>query len=146
MIVASHGRQEEPVLTRALRAGVPYVALVASRRRGAAVLEALDPEARARIHTPAGLDIGARSPAEVALSIYAEIVATRAHRVWPVSTAVAAEPEAAPSHAVDPVCGMTVACVPASPSAVVEGTTHWFCGLGCRQAFLAPAPTVNGAR
>ncbi|HEY2191297.1 MAG TPA: XdhC family protein [Actinomycetospora sp.] len=136
VVVASHGRQEEPVLTRALRAGVPYVALVASRRRGTAVLGALDPEARVRVHTPAGLDIGARTPPEVALSIYAEIVATRAHRVWPVSTALGAEPEEPAAHAVDPVCGMTVACVPASPSAVVDGSTHWFCGLGCRQAFL----------
>ena len=141
VVVASHGRQEEPVLRRALRAGVPYVALVASRRRGTAVLGALDPEARARVHTPAGLDIGARTPPEVALSIYAEIVATRDHRVWPVSTALTAEPEEAEEpagDAVDPVCGMTVARVAASPSAIVAGTTHWFCGLGCRQAFLAP--------
>ncbi|MCD2195175.1 XdhC family protein [Actinomycetospora endophytica] len=139
VIVASHGRQEEPLLTRALRAGVPYVALLASRRRGAAVLDGLDDGDRERVHTPAGLDIGARSPSEVALSIYAEIVATRSHRVWPVSTVVGAAPAPDASQAVDPVCGMTVACVPASSSAVVDGVTHWFCGVGCRQAFLAPS-------
>src|SRR5262249_13093873 len=79
VVVASHGRDEEPVLTAALSAGVGYVALVASRRRGAVVLAglAVPEEQRARVHTPAGLDIGARTPPEVALSVLAELVATR---------------------------------------------------------------------
>jgi len=77
LVVASHGHGEEPLLERALRAGVPYVGLVASRKRGAAVVASLDvtDEQRARVHTPAGLDIGARTPAEIALSIYAQLVA-----------------------------------------------------------------------
>ena len=78
VVVASHGHDEEPVLTAALRAGVPYVALVASRRRGSAVLSSLDiPDAAERVHSPAGLDIGARTAPEVALSILAEIIASR---------------------------------------------------------------------
>src|SRR3954453_18971883 len=72
-VVASHGRDEEDALERALRAGVPYVGLVASRRRGAAVVgelrERLTEEDVARIRTPAGLDIGARTAEEIALSI-----------------------------------------------------------------------------
>lgn len=85
LVVASHGHGEEPLLEKALRAGVPYVALVASRRRGAAVVASLDvtDEQRARVHTPAGLDIGARTPGEIALSIYAQLVASH------VSTRVA---------------------------------------------------------
>jgi len=75
VVVASHGHDEEPVLAAALRAGVPYVALVASRRRGAGVLSSLD--GSERVHSPAGLDIGARTAPEVALSILAEIIATR---------------------------------------------------------------------
>jgi xanthine dehydrogenase accessory factor len=80
LVVASHGRDEEPLLEKALRAGVPYVGLVASRRRGAAVLASLDvtDEQRARVHTPAGLDIGARTPSAIALSIYAQLVAEHA--------------------------------------------------------------------
>lgn len=79
LIVASHGRDEEPALLKALHAGIPYIGLVASRRRGQAVLAALDvtDEQRARVHTPAGLDIGARTPPEIALSIYAELVSLR---------------------------------------------------------------------
>jgi xanthine dehydrogenase accessory factor len=85
LVVASHGRNEEQSLIAALDAGVPYVGLVASRKRGAAVLDALDitDEDRHRIHTPAGLDIGARSPEEIALSILAEIVAARRQQVAP---------------------------------------------------------------
>jgi xanthine dehydrogenase accessory factor len=77
LVVASHGHGEEPLLEQALRADVPYVGLVASRRRGAAVLASLDvtDAQRARVHTPAGLDIGARTPAEIALSVYAQLVA-----------------------------------------------------------------------
>lgn len=81
-VIALHGQDEEPVLTAAARAGVPYIGLVASRRRGASVLAALDltDQQRASVHTPAGLDIGARTPAEIALSVYAEIVALRLGR------------------------------------------------------------------
>jgi xanthine dehydrogenase accessory factor len=82
VVVASHGRDEEDALARALGAGVPYVGLVASHRRGAAVVEALrgagvEEHDVARLHTPAGLDIGARTPEEIALSILAELVAAR---------------------------------------------------------------------
>jgi xanthine dehydrogenase accessory factor len=82
LVVASHGEGEEAALEAALRAGVPYVALVASRRRGEAVRASLDvPEdLRARVRVPAGLDIGARTPAEVAVSILAQIIAERAPR------------------------------------------------------------------
>lgn len=76
VVVASHGNDEERVLTAALSAGVPYVALVASEKRGEAVREALDlaPELAAQLHTPAGVDIGAVTPAEIGISILAELV------------------------------------------------------------------------
>jgi xanthine dehydrogenase accessory factor len=80
LVTASHGGpDEEAVLRAALATGVPYVGLVASRARGQAVIAdlALDSESAARIHTPAGLDIGARTPEEVALAILAEVVANR---------------------------------------------------------------------
>ncbi|WP_448627543.1 XdhC family protein [Geodermatophilus sp. URMC 64] len=133
LVVASHGRGEEPALTAALRQGVPYVGLIASRRRGAAVLASLDlpAELTGRVHTPAGLDIGARTAAEIALSVLAEIVAERRSRTAPEV------PVAQPVTAVDPVCGMTVAAVDSSLHADVDDVRTWFCGEGCRRAFLA---------
>jgi xanthine dehydrogenase accessory factor len=85
VVVASHGRDEEPALSAALDAGVGYVGLVASRRRGEAVVAELGvgDDDRARVHTPAGLDIGARTPEEIALSILAEIVAARRPQTAP---------------------------------------------------------------
>jgi xanthine dehydrogenase accessory factor len=79
VVVAAGGRDEHPVLRAAVAAGVPYIGLVASKVRGAAVLDALhlSTEQRATIRTPAGLAIGARTPAESALAILAEITATR---------------------------------------------------------------------
>jgi xanthine dehydrogenase accessory factor len=84
VVVAAHGRDDEPgVLRAALRAGVPYVALVASRRRGAAVLDALGlpAELTGRVSVPAGLDIGARSAPEIALAVYAELLSRRPRTV-----------------------------------------------------------------
>ncbi|GAA0431899.1 carbon monoxide dehydrogenase F protein [Acrocarpospora corrugata] len=75
VVVASHGVGEVPLLTRAVDAGVPYIGLVASRRRGAAVLAGIP--GSGRVHSPAGLDLGARTPAEIALTVYAEILAAR---------------------------------------------------------------------
>lgn len=136
IVVASHGRGEEPVLEAALRCGTPYVGLVASRKRGDAVVAGLDvdPAARGQVRTPAGLDIGAVTPEEVALSVLAEIVALRRR---PSGRPVAAGRPDPPGSAVDPVCGMTVATVDASLHLDHAGTRYWFCGSGCLRAFAA---------
>ncbi|MDH6237774.1 XdhC family protein [Cryobacterium sp. CG_9.6] len=147
LIVASHGRDEEPALTAALQAGVPYVALVASFSRGAAVLRSLDvtPEQRASVFSPAGLDLGARTPGEIALSILAQLVQQRATRAAPViddavpDTAELdkAESDTVGLDAVDPVCGMSVPAVAESLHVVHEGQPVYFCAPGCRRAFIA---------
>ena len=82
LVVAAHGRDELSALRRGLEAGLPYVGLVASRVRGSAVVaelhaEGLTEERLAALETPAGLDIGARTPEEIALSILARIVTVR---------------------------------------------------------------------
>ena len=139
VVVASHGHDEERVLTAALRDAVPYVALVASRARGEVVRESLElpEELRAQLRTPAGLEIGAETPAEIALAILAEIVAVRR----------AAEPVGAASGtAVDPVCGMEVAISPATVQLERGGERFYFCGDGCRDRFLAERSADAGVR
>ncbi|MCW2633299.1 MAG: XshC-Cox1-family protein [Pseudonocardia sp.] len=135
VVVASHGRDEESVLAGALRAGVPYVALVASPKRSAAVLAGLDvdDEQRQRVRAPAGLDIGARGAAEIALSVFADLIARRPQPPPPALNADA--PAATPTEAIDPVCGMTVAVSTESLSLHQLGKDWYFCGTGCRQAF-----------
>ncbi|HEX3426423.1 MAG TPA: XdhC family protein [Acidimicrobiales bacterium] len=158
VIVASHGRDEEALLTAALAAEVPYVALVASRKRAAAVLASLDvsAEQRAAVRAPAGLDIGAHTAGEVALSILTEVVASvRArHRSAPTTVGAAAEDRHADgpidgaatsrrqdrfqaAFAVDPICGMTVAAVDSTLHSDGSGEREWFCSVGCQAAFEA---------
>jgi xanthine dehydrogenase accessory factor len=80
VVVASQGHYDEQALEITLKCGASYVGLVASRQRGASVRDYLDARGVPGlddVRTPAGLDLGARTPPEVALSILAEIVKTR---------------------------------------------------------------------
>jgi xanthine dehydrogenase accessory factor len=135
VVVSSHGGDEPGAVRAALDGGVGFVGVVCSRTRGAALLEelGLSPGEAARVHMHVGLDIGARTAPEVAVSILAEMV--REIRVGGLTTAVSAL--AVPATAIDPVCGMTVTIGPDTPHAVVDGVDHWFCMPGCRDRFLA---------
>ncbi|MFN8132121.1 MAG: XdhC family protein [Solirubrobacteraceae bacterium] len=141
VIVASHGNDEEALLTRALEAGVGYVGLVASPVRGAAVLAALDvgEDRRAAVHTPAGLDIGARAPGDVAIAILAELVAGRSDRApapaEPAGEAVAGPLPTAVQIAIDPICGMEVVAAEASLHLDIGGERFYFCREGCRDTY-----------
>jgi xanthine dehydrogenase accessory factor len=140
VVVAAHGRDEESALRTALDAGVPYIGLVASPRRGSAVLAllGLTDEERHRLHTPAGLDVGAVSAEEVALSILAQIVALRPRPDGTIdSRPPSAEPGPGTVTAIDLVCGMTVAAVPVTLHLDHRGIRYWFCGSGCLRAFSA---------
>ena len=139
LVVAAHGRDELAILRAGLEAGVRYVGLVASRKRGAAVLDVLREEGVPdelldRIDTPAGLDIGARSPSEIALSILARVIDER-RRGRPSARAAAPRPETAPITAIDPICGMTVVTCADTPSVERDGETYYFCCEGCKSAF-----------
>jgi xanthine dehydrogenase accessory factor len=134
VIVASHGRAEESTIRAALDAGVGFVGLVASQVRGAAVLDelGLNPEERRVVRSPVGVDIGARTAEEIALSILADLV--RAVRVEGLEPPKTHEPPR-PVTAIDPVCGMTVTIADDTPHLHHDGTDHWFCNPGCRTRF-----------
>jgi xanthine dehydrogenase accessory factor len=143
LVVATHGRDELHTLRRGLEAGVAYVGLVASRTRGAGVIaelraDGVPDEQLALIDSPAGIDIGARTPAEVAVSILAKIVAVRRRDPGGVrGSAAGAAASAQPAVAVDPICGMTIAVVAGTPSLEHDGTTVYFCCEGCKAKFEA---------
>jgi xanthine dehydrogenase accessory factor len=149
VLVATHGKNEEETLTAAVRAGVPYIGLIASPKRGAAVVDSLEltDEERARIHYPAGLDIGARTPAEIALSVFAQVIAARPRvpRAPRDPQHLPGEPPMTrlgvltiePDTAIDPVCGMTVTIDAEALSADVDGERVYFCCPACRRAYVA---------
>ena len=81
-VVASQGHYDEPTLEPLLKSGVGFVGLLASRKRAVTVrelleLQGLDSSLTAQIRNPIGLDLGAKTPAEVAVSILAEIIQHR---------------------------------------------------------------------
>jgi xanthine dehydrogenase accessory factor len=142
-VVVSQGHYDDEALEPILRCSVPYVGLVASRTRGASVRALLEERGvpnTAAIRNPAGLDLGARTAPEVALSILAEIVQARPGGVRVAATTpAAAVPVVAPpaqATAIDPVCGMSVNIASARQTAEVDGVAYYFCCANCRARFL----------
>lgn len=85
VLVAHDYKYDVPVLRAALRSDAGYIGMLGSKRRGRAILDLLAaegerPETLERVHVPIGLDIGAQTAAEIALSILAEAVAVSAGR------------------------------------------------------------------
>jgi xanthine dehydrogenase accessory factor len=165
VVVASHGNYDEPALEVALKSDAAYVALVASKKRRDVVLEYLHgsdvpPEKLARLKSPAGLDFGAVTPEEIALSILAEIVQQRRRPVEnsksqvpnlnPPSAISQAPtslppsimemrpreiPTPGPGEALDPVCFMLVEIATARYKSEYNGQTYYFCAPGCKRSF-----------
>jgi xanthine dehydrogenase accessory factor len=82
IIIATQGAGDAAALTAALQAEAPYVAFIASRAKARAMRERLAAEGvaestLARLRTPAGLDIGAKTASEIAIAILAEIISVR---------------------------------------------------------------------
>ena len=82
VVVSTQGRGDEAALLAALAVDVDYVAFVGSRKKAAALKATLakrgvPAERLAKLKAPAGLDLGAITPDEIAISILAEIVAVR---------------------------------------------------------------------
>jgi xanthine dehydrogenase accessory factor len=135
LIVASHGRGEPEAIRLALDRGVGFIGLVASHKRGAAVTEAmgLTDDELARVHSPVGVDIGARTAEEIALSILADLV--KAVRVHGLSAPADDGAVDRPATAIDPVCGMTVTVMDDTPHLAHDGVDYWFCNPGCRTRY-----------
>jgi xanthine dehydrogenase accessory factor len=157
VVIATQGHDDEEAVEQAIRARPAYLGLVASPRRGAAVLgyladRGLPQDQLDRVKVPAGLDLGRTSHREIAVAVLAELVQLRAAG----GLGTGAQPEAAqraapgtaqqatPAEATDPVCGMTVAVGESSYPLVHDGVTYYFCRAGCRRAFEAdPAAYVK---
>ena len=82
VVVATQHKGDHQSMTRALGSQAGYIALIASRKRSRLVLgylrrEGFDEVAMARVMAPAGIDIGARTPEEIGLSVITEIVMKR---------------------------------------------------------------------
>jgi xanthine dehydrogenase accessory factor len=154
VVVASQGTWDEEALQGALARDVAYVGLVASPKRAGAVRawlrdEAEIPEERiAALRAPAGMDLGAETAEEIAISILAELVQVRRGRAPFVASpgpaaaaagqlaAMTIEPVVDDLILLDPVCAMTVERDQARHLAEHAGAVYAFCSVGCRTRFI----------
>ena len=151
IVVATHGQYDEDALEHALRSSAAYVGMVASHRRaddcrGYLRTSGVTEQQLARLRAPAGLDIGAVTPEEIASSILAELVQIRRqhHAASEERTPVveetrihASEPEndTSTETAIDPVCGMTVEIANARHHTTYDGREFYFCCPSCKRHF-----------
>jgi xanthine dehydrogenase accessory factor len=155
VLVATHGQYDEDALEQALRSPAAYVGMVGSHRRAEACrgylrTSGLVESQIERLKAPAGLDIGAVTPQEIAASILAELVQLRrrgsiANQLLTHSadespdeehlesdqTAIVHEPESG----VDPVCGMIVEISTARHRSTLDGQDYYFCCPACKRLF-----------
>ncbi len=154
IVVASQGIWDEEAVGLALTREAAYVGLVASPTRAAVVRDWLREETTvgderiAALRAPAGMDLGAETAEEVALSILAELVQVRRGRAdfvaspGPATVAgglpesISLEPVVDDIVLLDPVCGMTVERAHARHLAEHEGVVYAFCSIGCRTRFI----------
>jgi xanthine dehydrogenase accessory factor len=147
VVVATMGHYDDDALLAALTLTDADIALVASERRSAAVLDTLRARGvsdaqRARVRAPAGAR-RAGAQEEIALHALAEVVARRHERL--ISKPVSA-PQAIVGFALDPVCAMTVDTTDATHTAIHDEQTYYFCCSGCREQFIEdPARFLRAA-
>lgn len=146
VVVATQGHYDEKALQAALATPAGYIGLVSSRKRAGKVMEYLrdagvEEGELARVHAPAGLDLGSLPNEEIAVAILAEMVALQASGGLTTGVQIAELAEA-----IDPVCEMIVNVETARWASEHEGTTYYFCAPGCRKTFEADPANYLGAR
>jgi xanthine dehydrogenase accessory factor len=148
ILVATHGQYDEEALEQALHSPAKYVGMVGSRKRGEACRQylrgsGLTEQQLVRLRVPAGLDIGAVMPEEIAASILAELVQVRRCGLPDLTeSSLSTHQEqsvevvpAVPDTAIDPVCGMMVETVTARHHSAYNGQEYYFCCPACKRLF-----------
>ena len=144
-LIATQGDGDESALESALRSPALAVLVVSSKRKAERLRAAMTlrgiPESRlAAMRAPAGPNIGAVTPNEIALAAIAGLIALRRgqpteggkqHESRPAVTRNASNA----TGYVNPVCGAVVDPTRALSSLTMEGQTHYFCCDGCRVEF-----------
>lgn len=141
VVVSTQGEGDEEALEQALKTDATYVAFVASRTKAEKVLDYLktrgvSAEQIKRVQAPAGLDIHAKSPEEIAVSILAQIIQVHGQMTEAAGQTKSNIPlPVINTEAKDPVCGMSVNTAKARYKSEHEGIAFYFCCAGCKQAF-----------
>ena len=140
VVVATQGHYDDHALSAALGTDAGYIGLVASAKRAEAMRGYLRSQGfgdgdLARVHAPAGMDLGRIPNREIAAAVMADLVARRAGGQLTIDADSSSQDR--PHEALDPVCGMTVLVFDARYHSVHNGADYYFCALGCQQRFEA---------
>jgi xanthine dehydrogenase accessory factor len=132
VVVATQGHGDEDAIAEAVSALPAFVGLVASRKRGEAVLgyladRGVPAHLLQRVRVPVGLDLGHTTHREIAVAVLAELVRLRAAGQLSDQSSIVEVGKTTR----DPVCGMDASGYPY----VHDGVTNHFCCVGCRDAF-----------
>jgi len=148
-LVATQGEGDEEALQAALASTAGHVLLIASARKAQRLREHLreqgvSEQRLVQLEAPAGPNIGARTPAQIALAAVAGALAwwhSATRQAAPTQAPASAPvPGAAPApgkaqRLADPVCGMLVDVAAARHTLDYGGVRFYFCCAGCRAAF-----------
>jgi len=146
IVVITQGEGDEKALMEALKKDYAYLGFVASRKKMASIKEYLESSGIDKkkidcITSPAGLDIKAKKPEEVAISILAQIIQIQNSASAPTTfekyESTKEDGGASPVYYINPVCGVPVDMN--NPKHVVEykGEKIYFCCDGCKVKFDA---------
>jgi xanthine dehydrogenase accessory factor len=138
IVVSTQGECDEEALEKALGSSAAYVAFVASKTKAGKMLEYLRDRgvsaARlSQVRTPAGLDIRAASPEEIAVSILAEIIQVKGTKA--LTSKLKAEFPVPTQQVKDPICGMSLEASAAKYKSEFHGNVFYFCCAGCKDEF-----------
>jgi xanthine dehydrogenase accessory factor len=138
LVVATQGDNDEQALQMALSVNCRYVSFITSRKKKESVYQNLKQlgltEAQLSvIRAPAGLDIHAKTPEEVAISILAEVI--QVFRTQEVPKNLFEKPKTKPQMVTNPVCGMPISAGMAKHTLERDGQMVYFCCDGCKIKF-----------
>ncbi|MDY6764705.1 MAG: XdhC family protein [Halobacteria archaeon] len=143
VVVASMGEYDARGVAAGVKLKAPYIGLIASERRATDVIERAskilntDPEGvEEEVTSPAGIDIEAKTPEEIAVSLLAQLIQVRRSRETEGSDTTEAVEETE-EKATDPVCGMKVSVNKPPATVKHEGDVYYFCSQGCADTFSA---------
>ena len=140
VVVCTQGEGDEESLVSALKTDPKYLGFVASTRKANAVLMALKrkevPHSQLiKVKTPAGLDINAKTPSEVAISILAEIIQLSRAKTDSMTAPVPSDLDLSSDLYINPVCKIPVSKSAAKHVLEYEGEKVYFCCDGCYDTF-----------
>jgi len=140
-VVCTQGDGDAEALHKALQIGSPYLSFVASRKKANAIFRELknkgiDFDQLKKIKTPAGLDINAKTPEEVAISILAQVIQDF-RTVTPETIIEKAAPLEIKNEDfyMNPVCNIPVQKNTAKHVLDYKGEKVYFCCDGCKVSF-----------